>query len=143
MSSKRKRVPLKEFKSFVEWWHFAKHLSESQKRIIYDSLSSECQRKLQRSCKTGGWEDLLNRDEINNIIDDLKLEMNLDLINIRSLILKGKSVYLPTSSWETAITCLYKFPMEEKYFAIGGIKSSVCKENDEVTLLVPLKAMEV
>ncbi len=123
------------FRDFHEYWYYAKYLSEQQRAIVYNSLPEKQRKKLNKSYQKGGWSDVFFRNEIDNIIDELKSRYGYDLIELRSKILKGKSVYLPTKFWEIVEEQISQYQLKDIKYITYGVKAVVCKENPKVTLL--------
>ncbi|NJL70441.1 MAG: hypothetical protein HC888_01925 [Candidatus Competibacteraceae bacterium] len=131
-----------DFQNFNEYWHYAKHLSVFQRQILYSSLSKVCRKRLEQSCERGAWLDVIKRSEIDAIIDTLNDKHMINLIGIRVKVLQGKSIYVPRKVWEDVSFALADYEPKHKNFAVGGIKFSVCKENEEVVLLLPSNSKE-
>ena len=125
------------FKDFLEYWYYARFFSDRQKEIIFGSLPYEEQDSLIKSCNKGKWDDVLNRNILDDSIDEIKKEFGYDLIDIRYRVMKNKSVYIPTSFWEYVLERFEDYKDEQVNFILGGIDAIVCKENKHVTLLVP------
>jgi len=126
------------FKNFVEYWHFAKDLNESQREIIYKSLPPEERSRISKSYRRGRWEDVFARNAVDSFLDDVKDKFGYDLIELRSQVLRGKSVYIPRIIWDYAEYELDMCDSQSRQLVIGGIHGVVCKENDEIVLLLPL-----
>ncbi len=84
------------FDNFSEYWYYARSLSENQRKIIFRSLSIEQRNFLDSSYRKDGWNDVFYRNEVNERLDELKESYGYDVVDIRSRVLKGKSVYLPS-----------------------------------------------
>ena len=125
------------FKNFLEYWHYSRFFSDHQKEIIFTSLSSSEQSSLLKSCNQGGWNDVLNRNILNETIDEIREEYGFDLIDLRYQILHNKSVYVPTNFWEYVLSKFEDYEASQIEFVLGGINAIACKENKKVTLLIP------
>jgi len=123
------------FKNFPDYWHYARHLSKDQRRVVFNSLPPEQQDLLTKSYNTGKWDELFFRNDINDKADSLKEEFGYDLFLIRIKVFSNKSVYLPSKFWEIVEKEFKKYK-DNADFVIGGIKSVVCEENENVVLLV-------
>ena len=123
------------FRDFHEYWYYAKYLSEQQRSIVYNSLPEKQRKSLNKSYQKGGWSDVFFRNEINDIIDELRERYGYDLIELRSKILKGKSVYLPTKFWEIVEDQISQYKLKDVKYITDGINAVICKENPKVTLL--------
>jgi len=125
------------FKNFNEYWHFARHLSQKQRELVFKSLPKDQQRFINKSLTEGKWEDVFFRNAINDLLDDLKKDSGFNLLEIKCKVLKGRSVYLPKKFWDIATEQLGKFKPNHTQFILGGIKAIECKQNKEVVLIVP------
>jgi len=124
------------FDNFSEYWYYARSLSESQRKILFQSLPTEQKSSLDSSYRKDGWNDVFYRNEINEKLDDLKESYGIDVIEVRSKVLKGKSVYLPSKFWQIVEEQMSQYRPEAVQFVISGIKGIVCKVNSEVCLIV-------
>jgi hypothetical protein len=125
------------FKTFNEYWHFAKHLSIKQRQVVWNILPKDNQKILDRSFVDGKWEDVFNRNSVSELIEELRNEFGYDLLNIKCKVAIGKSVYLPKQFWTTVIEQLSQFKPKDTTFILGGIKAIECKQNQSVVLIVP------
>ncbi|MCD6436488.1 MAG: hypothetical protein J7L15_08955 [Clostridiales bacterium] len=123
------------FKNFPDYWHYARHLSKGQRRVVFNSLSPEQQDSLTKSYNIGRWDELFFRNDINDKADSLKKEFGYDLFFIRAKVFSNKSVYVPKRFWEIVEKEFKKYE-DNANFVIGGINSFVCDSNDKVVLLV-------
>jgi hypothetical protein len=123
------------FKSFLEYWHFARTLSHKQRQIIFNSLTIDEQDNITRSYDLGRWEDVFDRNAIDRKIEELKNKYGFNLIDIKCRVLSGKSVYLPRDFWEEVLEEIDTFPQRDTSFVLGDIRASVCKENKRVVLI--------
>ena len=124
------------FNSFDEYWHYVKYLTENQRDILFNSLSTKQQQKIKKSYQHGGWHDLIMRDELDAIADNIQEKYGVNLIELRCRALRGKSVYVSLDFWYDINTMLQKYQESHKYYLIGEIEAVVCKENQNVVLLV-------
>jgi hypothetical protein len=127
----------KVFKDFSEYWYYARTFSDKQKEIIFASLSGDEQRAILNSSEKGRWGDVLNRNILDHMVDDIKKEYGFDLIDIRYKVINNKSVYLPTSFWSFVLERFGEYDDKHVDFILGDIVAIICKENKRVTLLVP------
>ena len=124
------------FKSFAEYWYYARYLSREQRKLIFKSLSSEQRKFLDNSFSSDGWCDLFYRNEVNEKIDELKESYGYNIIEIRLKVLKGKSVYVPAKFWKIAKEQFRQHRPEAVDFVMGGLKAIPDKENKQVCLIV-------
>jgi len=124
------------FDNFSEYWYYARSLSENQRKIIFRSLPSEQKASLDSSYRKDGWNDVFYRNEINERLDELKDAYGYDVVDIRSKVLRGKSVYLPFKFWQIVEEQMSQYRPEQVNFVLSGIEGVVCKSNPEVCLIV-------
>ena len=125
------------FKDFLDYWYYARFFSDRQKEIIFGSLPDDEKEQLIRSCNKGKWDDVLNRNILESSVDEIKNEYGFDLVDIRYKVMNNKSVYVPTSFWEYVLERFEDYKDEQVHFILGGIEAVICKENEQVTLLIP------
>ena len=124
------------FDNFSEYWYYARSLSENQRKIIFRSLPTEQKTSLDSSYRKDGWNDVFYRNEINEKLDELKEAYGYDVLDIRSKVLRGKSVYVPSSFWQIVEEQMSQYRPEVVQFVMSGIERVVCKVNPEVCLIV-------
>ena len=124
------------FKDFSEWWYYARILTEDQRSLLFDHLQEGEKKILENSYTKEGWEDVFCQNEIESLLDNLKEKYKYDIIDIRSKVLRGKSVYLPTKFWEVLQEGLNQYKQDSVRKFIVGIKAIRCKVNKDVVLLV-------
>lgn len=90
----------KIFENFQEFWKYTKFLEDFQRKILFSSLSAEDQKRIEASFKTGGWDDLFHRNKLDVALDEIKKDIDIDLLLIRARVLGGKSHYMKKSQWE-------------------------------------------
>jgi hypothetical protein len=123
------------FKDFSEYWYYARFLTDEHKRVIFNSLPLEQQKNLTTSYERGKWDEVFRRNVINEILDDIKEKYKYDLIDIRTKILKGKSVYLPAKFWKIITEELGQFDPKYTQYVLGGIRAERCAVNNDVVLI--------
>ena len=123
------------FDNFSEYWYYARSLSENQRKIIFRSLSIEQRNFLDSSYRKDGWNDVFYRNEVNERLDELKESYGYDVVDIRSRVLKGKSVYLPSKFWQVVEEQMSQYRPEVVHFVMSGIEGVICKANSEVCLI--------
>lgn len=124
------------FKDFCEYWYFARYLSENQRTTVFNSLPSDQRKYLNSSYRRGEWNDVLLRNKIDEVIDELKDKYGYDLLELRIKVFAGKSVYIPTKFWEIVFEEMDKYDQRYTQYIMAGIKDIQCKENPNVTLLI-------
>jgi hypothetical protein len=124
------------FSGFSEWWYYARVLTEHQRSVLFDHLDKKEKEFLQESYSKDGWEDVFCRNEIESLLDNLKEKYQYDIMDIRSKVLKGKSVYVPTKFWEVLQEGLNQYKPDSVRYITVGMKAIHCKVNKDVVLLV-------
>ncbi|HUS48935.1 MAG TPA: hypothetical protein VMZ91_02115 [Candidatus Paceibacterota bacterium] len=130
------------FKDFAEYWHYVRHFSNRQRKLIFDSLPTDQQDFLNKSYTEGYWEDVFYRNAINKKIDKFKKEDKYDILDIRNKVLSGKSVYLPYEFWEKILKEIGLYRLEHSFFVLGGIRAKRCNKNRDVVLLLKSEERE-
>lgn len=138
MAGERTKKPSENnhFNGFSEYWHFAKHMTSEQRDILFSSFSSSQKRIIKSSFNSGKWVDLLIRDQLDELVDQIKASYGLDLIEARCKVLKGQSIYVSKECWDFIQEKLSSNDEKHKSYLIGGIKGIACKVNNNVVLLV-------
>jgi len=124
------------FVNFLDYWYYAKTLSETQREIIYTSLPYDQRAKLEKSYEKGGWHDVIMRNKLNEFIDTVKKKFGYDLLSIRTKVMSNKSVYVPRKFWRHVVKELGEYRDTDIYFIIGDIKPVVTKVNPNAVLLL-------
>jgi hypothetical protein len=124
------------FKDFSEYWYFVRRLSDNQRQLVFEGLSSEQKRYVEDSYRKEGWADVLARNEIDALLDKLKDKYGYDVLDIRAKALKGKSVYAPARFWDLLESHLRQYQSSSVSFVLSGLKTIPCKENEQVVLVV-------
>lgn len=125
------------FSDFLEYWKYARCLSENQRGIVFSSLSTEQKEIINQSFCSHGWIDVFRANAIDTVIDEFKKDYNINLIELKSKVLKGKSVYFPKKLWIAAQEALKEYRDGNRMAVLGGIKAYSCNENENVVLLLP------
>jgi len=113
------------FKDFTEYWHFVKNLNKEQRDVIFNSLSVDQQKFLQKLYQSGGWEDLFMRNTLDKILDDLIKNYNIDLLSIRSKVVSGKSHTMDKNKWTFIKDLFQDFDCYHTAYIFGGISVEV------------------
>ena len=124
------------FKDFSEYWYFVRNLSESHRKLIFDSLPPKNQEVLESSYLREGYVDVQQRNEIDDIIDGLKNKYHYDILDIRVKVLKGKSVYVPAKFWRLVKEYMRRYSSELTAYVTGNIVAIECDNNKDIVLLV-------
>jgi len=116
------------FKDFSEYWYYAKKLTKEQRDTIFNSLSSNQQKKLSSMYMEGGWEDVFMRDILDKMLDDLNKDYNINLLSIRIKVLKGKKQNIEKNKWALITEMFGDYDAKHTNYIFGGIKSEVINE---------------
>ena len=130
------------FNDFLDYWKYAQYLTEKQKTIVFSSLSSEQKEIINESFCIHGWIDVFRMNAMDKVIDELRTDHGFDILETKSKIMKGKSVYIPYKLWTKAIEMFKECQDGEIIPILGDIKPCVCKENPEVVLLLSIYSKE-
>ncbi len=122
------------FKDFLEYFHFFQHLTTNQREIIFATLPLKEQERMEASCLSGGWQDLIVNNELHNLVEVIKIKHSFDPVEARCKVLKNKSVYLKSSIWQVILETFNDYNPKDTRFVIGGIKGVVV--NDDTVLLI-------
>ena len=126
----------KPFSCFGDFWQLTQDLDEFQRNKILNSLSEEEKDNLLKEIKNENWDELIYRNKIDKLIDEIKETFNFDMLDIRRKIIKGKSQYITQECWEYFISCLFEMDLEPEHYryVIGGIKAET---DGELICLIP------
>lgn len=123
------------FKSFEEYWSYAKFFTVHQRDILLSNLPSEQRQKLMRSYQDGGWEDLVVRNELDGVLDVIKEDIDVDLLQVRcSILLKRKKIKLDKAKWDYVQDVFGRYKKNHIQYIFGGITAE--KINNNTILLV-------
>jgi len=110
------------FINFLEYWHYAKHFSEKQRTVFFNSMAKDEQERIEKSYVSGGWDDVFKRNIIDKMLDDFKDNYNVDLIDIKYKVLHNKTIYLSKKIWSIMTSELYQYGEDHIEYCLGGIK---------------------
>lgn len=116
------------FKNFAEYWHFVKPLSQAQREVLVQSLPMDERRSLHTSFQRGGWNDLMMRNTCDQILNGLKAKVGVDLLDVRTKTLMGKSQLMQRGLWEYVNKCFDTIPWEHIAYIFDGV---VAEEYDD------------
>lgn len=100
-SSKETRT----FESFAEYLHLTKDLPEYHRQLLIKSLSKSDSDFLKKDFDKGGWQSFFNRLFCDEIIDQIKSETGVDLIDLRIKIIKKQSFLVHRALWKYVCDC--------------------------------------
>ena len=122
------------FKSFTEFWHLTRSLTNQQQKILWASLSRREKRKLDISFYKGGWNDLFMRNVLDEKIDEVEKQTGINLLDLRVKILHGKSFHLTNDFWEYLRKTFEDYRPEALEYIFGGISFEEDKDKVIATL---------
>jgi len=125
------------FKNFADYWFYAKFLSSDQREVILSNLSDDQRDALLESYKNGGWEDLVVRNEIDKLLEEVKCSLGIDMLEIRCKVLSGKSVYIKRSKWDYIIDIFGSFKPKHNNYILGNLFAQ--NADDDTVLIVVRK----
>lgn len=123
------------FSNFIDYWHYARHLMDFQKDMLFNTLSPDEREYIEKSYKEGGWDDVFQRNMVNKTLERIEKKHKINLVEIKQKVVRGKSVYLSRRVWDEIRKELSPFDKKHVHFCYYGIKATVCKENSKVILL--------
>ncbi len=125
------------FDDFTEFYSLTRPMTEEQRDILMQNLSLGERRHLTKARRVEGWDDLLIRNQIDLLLDQIKDEFDEDLIFIRIQVLSGHLRKVRKSFWAHVNDVFASYSMRHKWHILEGI---VAKEyKDDWVLLVPTK----
>lgn len=124
------------FKNFTEYWHFARNLSEKQRKTIFDCLPDNQQKALNSSYTNGAWEDVICRNALDKIINRLEYKYNYNILDIRCKVLSGKSAYVSKEFWDVLNEEIEQYKIKHINYMISGLEAIECEKNTDVVLIV-------
>lgn len=128
------------FDSFMEFYALTRPMTEMQREILMQNLSSTERRQLAKARKAEGWDDLLIRNQIDVYLDQIKDEFDIDLIFLRIQVLHGNLRKVRKAFWVYVNDVFAPYSIRHKWHIFEGI---VAKEyKDDWVLLVPTKRSE-
>lgn len=126
------------FKNFGEFWHYTKTLSEDQIAVLFHVLPEDEQKELKKSYSHNGWDDLFKRNEIDRALDEIKKQIDIDMLYIRCKIHLKKSHYMSRKNYNYVMNILDRFDKKYLEYVIGNI--DVVDINSETVLLIKATA---
>lgn len=125
------------FENYQEFFSLTRPLSDHQIDILLRTLIPSERRRLLRSRKSEGWDDLQIRNKINDIIDQIKEDFDEDLVLIRIKVLSGCVYKVRKAFWDYINDLLAEYPMTHKNFVLGDITTE--EHSKDWLILIPSK----
>jgi len=127
----------KVFQNFEEFVSLTRPLTVEQRKKLVEHLPTSEKRSLLKTWKSQGWEDLFIRNEIDQIIDSIRIKFNEDLISLRIQVKTGNICKVKRSFWDSVLVMFEPYSDEQKQYVLEGIETEDLGE--EWVLLVPTK----
>ncbi len=124
------------FANFQEYWKLTKSLNQNQRDIIFSNLSSKQRKVIKQSFKNGGWQDLIMRNQIDQISDMIKQNYNIDLIYIKTKVSNGQSYYINKNTWNMISNIFKNYQKKHVQYIIGSIQAQAI---DQKTVLLTIR----
>tara|TARA_B100000614_G_scaffold262909_1_gene300807 strand:+ start:286085 stop:286516 length:432 start_codon:yes stop_codon:yes gene_type:complete len=129
------------FDTYQEFYSLTRPLNESQREALFNSLCSSERRRLSRALKSEGWGDLIARNQVDRVVDQIKEDFNEDLVLIRIEVLHGNIRKVRKAFWEYVNDVLADYSLRHKWHVLEGIATK--QHSDEWVLLVPSKRRNI
>jgi hypothetical protein len=110
------------FSDYGEFLRLTRPLPLDYKKKIVDALSQEEKRSLRKDFISGGWDNIVYRNEIDSSSDRIKRVFNKDPLRLRSLVLKGNAIKVPYAFWHTFVEDTKHIPKKYLNPFVGGIE---------------------
>lgn len=123
----------KIFKSHVEFINLTRTLPKVYKKKLLNNLCDFEKKQILKKIESERWNDLVDRNEIGEIIDQLEKEFGYNLIHIRFQILNGKNILVDKNFWDAVEGSLSGYSLQSKHYVIGDI---IAKEQDNNLILL-------
>lgn len=135
MSNKTKENNKLVFKNYGEYLHMTKRLSNHQKSMIFDSLSREEKRSLEKALVDEGWDELIWQNEIDSKIDLIKKIFGRDVIDLKIKVLRGEKIRIKTNIWEKIVYEFKSVPDSMKNHIFSGLQFKVDRNDSNFGIL--------
>lgn len=110
------------FNNFEEYWSYARFFTVHQRDILLSNLPTEQRQYLMKSYMDGGWEDLVMRNELDAMLDIVREDTSLDLLQIRcQVLLRKKKIVLEKSQWDYIQDVFCRFKQSHIQYIFGGV----------------------
>lgn len=112
------------FNCFEDFWVLTQDFTDFQRNKILKALPQDKANSLIKEIKMEKWEDLIYRNKIDKIIDEIKEKFSVDLLDKRRKALKGKSQYISFEVLDYFISSISEMDIEKKHYhyILGGLK---------------------
>ena len=109
---------------FGKWWTVFASKTKEARRNHYDTLSRTQQAALRTSFLQDGWCDLFCQNHIDDLLDHIKSDYSIDLLDMRIKILKHNRVFLVEQHiWEDIESMILEYePLFNSEILFGGLK---------------------
>ena len=109
---------------FEKWWSIFESKSKEVRLDHYNSLPKTQQLALQQSFLKDGWCELFCQNHIDHLLDFIKTNYNIDLLDIRIKALKHHRVFLIEQHiWEEIENMILEYePLFDSNILFGGLE---------------------
>jgi len=128
------------FNSYQEFYSLTRPLSEPQRETLLQSINPSERRRLLRAIKVEGWDDLIARNSIDKLLDQIKEDFDEDIVFIRVQVLSGKVTKIPRIFWDYVVELFECYSMKNKWYVFEGIIAK--KYNEDWYLLTSSRRRE-
>jgi hypothetical protein len=112
------------FNNFLDYWKYAKKITEKQREILFSNFSKEQQNILLSSFKDEGWDDLFFRNLVDTCLNEMKELYGLDMLKIKCNAIKGKPFIIKKEQWNYFNSMLKRVDNKHKIYVLGNIKAT-------------------
>ena len=123
------------FDNYGEYLYFTKHLSTHQKSSIFENLSKEEKKSLEKAFVLEGWDDVFWQNEFDKKLDLIKKIFNKDLIKMKIQINKGEKIKIKKVMWEQIVEEFRSVPDNIKNIIFNSIVYKADKVNINFIIL--------
>lgn len=111
------------FNCFEDFWVLTQDFTDYQRNKILKALPQNKADSLVKEIKLEKWEDLIYRNKVDKLIDDVNEKFGVDLLDKRRKVIKGKSQYISYKCWDYFVIKLSEMDIDTKHYdyVVGGI----------------------
>ena len=122
------------FQNFQEFFSLTRPLSSVQRTKLLNSLPHKERQQLLKALDDEGWEDLLIRNELDELLNTIKIDFDKDLVLIRIQVLSGQKVEIKKTFWTYVNDLFNPYSMFHKKYIFDGIKT--IEQGDDSYVLI-------
>jgi len=111
------------FNCFEDFWVLTQDFTDFQRNKILKALPERKADSLIKEIKLEKWEDLIYRNKVDKLVDEINEKFGVDLLDKRRKVIKGKSQYVSAKCWDYFVTAISEMDIDMKHcnYVIGGI----------------------